>query len=223
MEAYTTYLFAILAVVGGVIAWLGDVIGARLGKRRRTLFGLRPDPALWRLVREQGLSGDALDLGAGDGRHAVFLARHGFRVEAVDISAQAVRHLAELARRGRLPISARHADIARPGAIRGRYDLIVADTVLGHLEPVEAERMAGEVVDALRPGGRLFVTALGDADPRESEFAGLSWTYYSRAQLLALFADLRTERIEELDVTDRSHGAPHRHRLLRLIARKEDA
>lgn len=42
MDAYTTYLFAALAVLGGVIAWLGDVIGARLGKQRRTLFGLRP-------------------------------------------------------------------------------------------------------------------------------------------------------------------------------------
>jgi len=192
-------------------------------RRSGPLFGLRPDPALRRLVRAEGLSGDALDLGAGDGRHAVFLARQGFRVEAVDIAAQAVRHLAELARRGRLPIAARHADISRPGAIRGRYDLVVADTVLGHFEPAEAERIAQAVVRALRPRGRLFVTALGDADPRESEFAGLSWTYYSRAQLLALFAELRTERIEELDVTDRSHGAPHRHRLLRLIARKEDA
>ncbi len=39
---YTVYLFAILAVVGGIIAWLGDVLGARLGKRRNTVFGLRP-------------------------------------------------------------------------------------------------------------------------------------------------------------------------------------
>lgn len=191
-------------------------------RRSGPLFGLRPDPALRRLVREQGLCGEALDLGAGDGRHAVFLARHGFHVDALDISAPAVRHLAELARRGRLPISARQADISRPGAIRGRYDLIVADTVLGHFDSAEAERIARNVVDALLPGGWLFVTALSDADPRESEFAGLSWTYYSRARLLALFAPLCTERIEELDVTDRSHGTPHRHRLLRLIARKED-
>ncbi len=39
---YTVKLFAILAVVGGAIAWLGDVVGARLGKKRSSLFGLRP-------------------------------------------------------------------------------------------------------------------------------------------------------------------------------------
>jgi len=39
---YTVKLFAILAIVGGAIAWLGDVVGARLGKKRSSLFGLRP-------------------------------------------------------------------------------------------------------------------------------------------------------------------------------------
>jgi uncharacterized protein (DUF3084 family) len=32
----------ILAVMGGLIAWAGDVIGYRLGRSRRSLFGLRP-------------------------------------------------------------------------------------------------------------------------------------------------------------------------------------
>lgn len=39
---YTVKLFVILAIVGGAIAWLGDVVGARLGKKRSSLFGLRP-------------------------------------------------------------------------------------------------------------------------------------------------------------------------------------
>ena len=39
---YTVKLFVILAIVGGAIAWLGDVVGARLGKKRSSLFCLRP-------------------------------------------------------------------------------------------------------------------------------------------------------------------------------------
>lgn len=31
-----------LPVVGAIVAWLGDVIGYRIGKSRRTIFGLRP-------------------------------------------------------------------------------------------------------------------------------------------------------------------------------------
>ena len=32
----------ILMVMGGIIAFLGDKIGSKVGKRRLTMFGLRP-------------------------------------------------------------------------------------------------------------------------------------------------------------------------------------
>lgn len=194
----------------------------RAYRRPGPLFGLRPDPALVELVRERAPTGRALDIGAGDGRHSVFLARNGFHVEAVDISEQAVGRLRELARRGRLPIEPRVGDCADPQCIAGPYDMIVADTVLGHLAMDEARRIAGRIGEALAPGGWLFVTALSVADPRESEFAQLSWTYFTREELTGLFPGLRVERCEELSIVDRTHGEPHRHRVLRLIAHKED-
>jgi uncharacterized protein (DUF3084 family) len=40
--AYTVLFFAILIAVSGLIAYLGDWIGRRMGKRRLTLFGMRP-------------------------------------------------------------------------------------------------------------------------------------------------------------------------------------
>ncbi|MEA3402606.1 MAG: DUF3084 domain-containing protein [Armatimonadota bacterium] len=42
MFTYTTVLVAALAVLGALIAYLGDLLGAWLGKRRSTIFGLRP-------------------------------------------------------------------------------------------------------------------------------------------------------------------------------------
>jgi len=42
VSAYTIIGLIVLVVTGGVIAWLGDIIGYRLGKRRSSLFGLRP-------------------------------------------------------------------------------------------------------------------------------------------------------------------------------------
>ncbi len=191
-------------------------------KRSGPLFGLRPDPVLKEIVQTHEMSGHALDIGAGDGRHAIFLARSGFTVEAVDLSEAAVVNLREFARRGRLPIEARVGDCADPECIDGPYDLIVADTVLGHFEMDEARGVGDRIVDALAPGGWLFVTALSDEDPRESEFAGLSWTYFSREELLALFPDLCVDRCEHLSTTDHSHGNPHRHRVLRLTAQKEN-
>jgi len=42
VPAYTIVALLALVVAGGAIAWLGDVIGYRLGKRRSSLLGLRP-------------------------------------------------------------------------------------------------------------------------------------------------------------------------------------
>jgi 2-polyprenyl-3-methyl-5-hydroxy-6-metoxy-1,4-benzoquinol methylase len=191
-------------------------------QRPGPLFGLRPDPALAQLVKEQQPSDRALDIGAGDGRHAIFLARAGLTVEAVDLSAEAVAKLAEVARRGRLSIHARVGDCSDPECIRGPYQMIVADTVLGHFEMDAAHAIGRRIADALAPGGWLFVTALSADDPRESEFADLSWTYFTRDELVGLFPGLRLECCEELSTVDHTHGEPHKHRVLRLIAQKEE-
>ena len=192
-------------------------------RRPGPLFGLRPDPALMELVRRITPSGRALDIGAGDGRHTIFLARSGFSVEAVDISEEAVAQLREVARRGRLDVEARVGDCADPDCIAGPYALVVADTVLGHFEMDRARGVGKRIAQSLAPGGWLFVTALSANDPRESEFADLSWTYYTRDEFVALFPGLRVETCEELRTVDHSHGKPHRHRVLRLIAQKEGA
>ena len=42
MSLFTVIAFVLLPLLGGFIAWAGDVIGYRLGKTRRSLFGLRP-------------------------------------------------------------------------------------------------------------------------------------------------------------------------------------
>ena len=39
---YGITLILILAVVGGVIAWIGDRLGTRIGKKKLSIFGLRP-------------------------------------------------------------------------------------------------------------------------------------------------------------------------------------
>ncbi len=42
MNTFLLVTLIVLPAAGALIAWLGDVIGYRLGKSRRTLFGLRP-------------------------------------------------------------------------------------------------------------------------------------------------------------------------------------
>jgi len=69
--------------------------------------------------------GKALDLAAGEGRNAVFLAENGFEVEAVDISPVAISWARKLARARGVKIKAMAADLDTYRFPTERYDLIL--------------------------------------------------------------------------------------------------
>jgi tellurite methyltransferase len=69
--------------------------------------------------------GRALDLAAGEGRNAVFLAEHGFEAEAVDISPIAISRARKLAKARGVRIKAVAADLDTYRLLPGRYDLVL--------------------------------------------------------------------------------------------------
>jgi tellurite methyltransferase len=68
--------------------------------------------------------GEALDLAAGEGRNAVFLAQHGFKVDAVDISETGLRKAQELAGKREVKVHTILADLDTYPIKRGKYALI---------------------------------------------------------------------------------------------------
>nr|WP_288907245.1 DUF3084 domain-containing protein [uncultured Megasphaera sp.] len=61
--AYGITMLFVLAVMGGVIAYLGDKIGSRVGKRKIKLFGLRPKYTSILITILTGISISAVTLG----------------------------------------------------------------------------------------------------------------------------------------------------------------
>ena len=68
--------------------------------------------------------GKALDLAAGEGRNAVFLAQHGFKVDAVDISEIGLTKTQEIAGKKMVRVHTILADLDTYQIKRGKYDLI---------------------------------------------------------------------------------------------------
>ena len=70
-----------------------------------------------------------LDVGCGQGRDAIFIARNGHRVVGVDISPNGIRDLKDVAAQEKLPIEGVIADIAayEPD---GEFDVILIDRTL---------------------------------------------------------------------------------------------
>ncbi len=68
--------------------------------------------------------GKALDLATGEGRNAVFLAQHGFKVDAVDISEIGLTKTQKLAGKREVRVHTILADLDTYQIKRGEYDLI---------------------------------------------------------------------------------------------------
>ena len=78
-----------------------------------------------------------LDVGCGQGRDALFIARNGHRVVGVDISTNGIRDLKDIATRENLPIEGVVADIATYNP-DGVFDVILIDRTLHMLDlPVQ--------------------------------------------------------------------------------------
>jgi tellurite methyltransferase len=78
------------------------------------------DSAAWDIPR-----GVALDVAAGTGRNAIFLAERGFRVVAIDISSIALDEARRRAEKKSLTISWHQADLEQIELPHNTYDLIV--------------------------------------------------------------------------------------------------
>lgn len=191
--------------------------GVSVPRDFRDFLAGRPLPAL-----------NCLDLGAGQGRYALHLARGGARVTAVDRSAVAMAQLAGVAAEERLAIVTEVADLCRCDFPVNEYDLIVGATIFDHLDSPCRHRLAEAITAALSPGGHLYCEVFTTADPgchRQpaqpvSETSGPVRHYFAAGELPGLFPGIRVLDYREEVRQDRAHGRPHWHGLALLVGAK---
>ncbi|HUZ35157.1 MAG TPA: methyltransferase domain-containing protein [Streptosporangiaceae bacterium] len=100
--------------------------------------------------------GRALDLGAGEGRNAIWLAEQGWQVTAVDFSPVALAKAAKLAEaRGVTGVDWVEADLRTYQPGEDAYDLVLLAYI--HLPPDEFRPLLAAAAAALAPGGTLLV------------------------------------------------------------------
>ncbi|MEI8333574.1 MAG: class I SAM-dependent methyltransferase [Chloroflexota bacterium] len=123
---------------------------------REPIESPEPDPTL---VEEIGplAPGGALDLGAGDGRNAVWLAQQGWHVTAVDFSQVALDRGRALAEREGVDVDWVRADLLAWTPPSRAFDLVCL--VYIHLPREERRLVYARAAEAVAPGGSLLVVA----------------------------------------------------------------
>lgn len=175
-----------------------ESVGIRLERSRtaQQLHAADPPPARFLVQQLHRLpKGKALDVAAGAGRNALFLASHGFQVEAIDRDEQALTALAATARQRNLRnLTVRPVDLEKddqtPEFPKGEYDVIVVFFYL-------YRSLFPALLDALKPNGVLvYETFLIDnylrhRHPRRWEFC------LAHNELLRLTSRLRVLHYDE--------------------------
>ena len=99
--------------------------------------------------------GRALDLGAGEGRNAVWLAEQGWQVTALDFSGVALEKGERLAREREVTVVWATADLREYVPPHEGFDLVVLLYV--HLPGAERAAVHARAAGAVAPGGTLLV------------------------------------------------------------------
>jgi tellurite methyltransferase len=153
-------------------------------KGKEFALGKEPNPFLKKYLPFLP-RGKALDIAAGEGRNAVFLATHGFEVDAVDISGEGVRKIRKLAKEAGVRVQAIRSDLDVYPIEEKKYALIVNFYFL-------RRSLLPRMKKGLKKGGRvIFETytlehrALGAEGPRQSKY------FLKPNELLRLFKDFR--------------------------------
>ena len=193
-----------------------------------TAFGTRPTEGLMALRPELTEGGLVLDVGAGNGRDSLYLAREGFAVVALDISFPALATLRDAARRlGIDGIATLCCDVRRGIRWLRGIQGIVAVTLLDHLDLEDAKGVVDGMWECLVPGGWLYCQVHSEEDPGHRKGEGASETsswikhYFKQGeieQLLAEKFEIRQSRAwEEMDL---DHGPAHTHAFRSVQARR---
>jgi thioredoxin reductase/SAM-dependent methyltransferase len=168
--------------------------------------------------------GRALDVGAGEGGDAIWLAEQGWRVTASDISRRGLDRVAAEAERRNLVVECRHADANahEPFGPDG-FDLVSAQ--YASIPRTPDDRAVHNLLDAVAPGGTLLVVSHDLAAMRDAmEASGRAGLFdpdaYVRVEDFATaIAESPDWEIEVHDTVPRPPGAVSTHHVADIVLR----
>ncbi len=188
-------------------------------------WGLTPNHLCYEIMRIKPPTKPykVLDIGCGEGKDAVFLARNGYNVTAFDISEQGLSKARQLADHCDVKIDFFRADI-RDFRLEADYDIIFSSGVFHYIQPDLRESVVYNLKSHTSKGGinvinvfvrKPFVSLPPDAEA--SEFAAGDW---KSGELFMYYHDWLFQKNEERIFDCNSGGIPHKHCMDVLIAEK---
>jgi tellurite methyltransferase len=122
------------------------------------VFGEKHETLLQKFLPMLSRERPVLDIGVGQGRNALYLARHGFEVHGIDPSKVAVDTVAALASKGSLPIEVRQCDFETYVPLADCYSAVLIFGLIQILPWQGIHRLVSRIGEWTASGGLVFVT-----------------------------------------------------------------
>lgn len=105
--------------------------------------------------------GRAIDLGAGEGQNAIYLAQQGMRVTAVDLAREGLVTLEENARKAGVDDRVRTfpLDMRKFPLQKSRYHVLMSSFALHHIPREHAYGVIARAKASVKPGGLVAISA----------------------------------------------------------------
>lgn len=165
-----------------------------------------------------------LDIGCGEGKDAVFLARNGYDVVAFDLSEQGISKAKELAGNFGVKVDFFKANV-KDYRLETDFDIIFSSGVFHYISKGLREDIVDNLKEHTANGGinviNVFVKKPFIDDPQDMEAEELSVGYWKSGELFTYYHDWLFHKSEERIFDCNSGGAPHKHCMDTLIAEKK--
>jgi len=210
-------------------------------KKNNYYWGLEPAKILKKYSRVALKKGTALDIGCGEGRNSVFLAKNGFTVDAVDKEKSGINKLEKLIVGNNINnINVFPIDILK-FKFNKKYDLILAYHSLDFLKLSEIKKLIKKIKKSVNSNGLiimsvfsvkdlLYIKAVKILKKKEIEkntfyFPKLK-TYrhfFTKEEIKELFKGWEIIHLQQREICD-EHGSAekHKHNIIEFIAKKQD-
>jgi cyclopropane fatty-acyl-phospholipid synthase-like methyltransferase len=107
--------------------------------------------------------GRALDLGCGMGRHAIYLATHGWKVTGIDSAGRAIRAARQRAEKEGVDIDFRRGDVTRlsRAGVSGPYDFFLDGGCFHGMSEDERRRYSASITQVAAPDAQILLFSFG--------------------------------------------------------------
>jgi tellurite methyltransferase len=184
-------------------------------------WGIQPSSSCLEVIKRMPAARHikVLDLGCGEGRNAVFFARHGYDVSAFDSSAKGVQKTQKLAEKAAVKINVFQDDI-NDFRLNEKFDVIFAVGVLHYIRPEVRADVFQNYKNFTNPNGlnvfSVFVKKPFIAKAPDAEKTSQKWL---SGELFTYYHDWRIEHCTEGVFDCTSSGVAHKHAANKMIAR----